>query len=489
VRFAPTLIICLLTAHSAVAGPWLAPGDMALRSDLQLLADAGVLTAPITTWPLAWGDIAASLDTRAADLRPDEMAALARVERELSEAMRTGHIILKAHASAAANPRQIRTFEDGPREDAEIGVGVEWTGDWFAVNLEGQWVDDPDDGDDWRADNSYIGVALGNWMIAGSTQERFWGPGWQSSLIMSNNARPFPAITLERNSTAAFKTKWLSWLGQWDAAVIFGFLEKDRAIPDAQMFGLRFNFKPLPNLEIGVSRSALWCGDGQSCDLDSFADVLFRGDDGFGGDSNPDQLGGFDVRWSSSLFEVPFALYGQMIGEDESSFWPTQWLGQFGAETWGNWDGLGRYRFYFEWADTECNFRLYQSIRGDDDGSNPGCAYSSSTYKTGQHYKGPSFAHSFDADSSVFTLGGMLNDEADHSWVATIAIGNLNRRGAKPNYVAASKTRYQEYELSHRRDIWIGDINVGLGYDYRKLVSTGDTDNDIRAFLEWSVEY
>ena len=40
------------------ADPWLAPGDVALRHDLEMLADVGVLKGPITQWPVPWPDIA-----------------------------------------------------------------------------------------------------------------------------------------------------------------------------------------------------------------------------------------------------------------------------------------------------------------------------------------------------------------------------------------------------------------------------------------------
>ena len=60
---------------------------------------------------------------------------------------------------------------------------------------------------------------------------------------------------------------------------MYGFLEEDRAVPNAHFFGLRFNFKPLRNLEIGISRTAMYCGDTQPCDLDAFLDMLIRDDD------------------------------------------------------------------------------------------------------------------------------------------------------------------------------------------------------------------
>ena len=36
------------------------------------------------------------------------------------------------------------------------------------------------------------------------------------------------------------------------------------------------------------------------------------------------------------------------------------------------------------------------------------------SYQTGYRYKGRAIGHSFDGDSSVFTLGGMLTGHADN---------------------------------------------------------------------------
>jgi hypothetical protein len=490
VRITPIgAILGLLLASPAPAGPWLDPGDSALRHDIQVLADAGVIRGPVTTWPLSWGDIASSLSVSQRDVAPDVAASLTRVERQLTKAVVTNRLQFEASASVAANPRQIRTFEDGPREDAEVGVGANWTGDRFAFNLEGQWVDDPEDGDDWRADGSYVGVALGNWMLAASVTDRWWGPAWQGSLILGNDNRPIPAFTLERNSTEAFESPWLRWIGPWDLAAFYGFLEDDRFVPDARLMGLRVSARPFRSLELGLSRTAIWCGEGKSCDFDTFVDVLLGSsgsDDAF---SEGDQRAGWDARWSGRLFSQPVAVYGNMIGEDSADVLPSSWFGQFGAETYGLVPGLGSYRFYLEWADTECDFRFYQSIRGDDDPADPECAYNNSIYQTGYRYKGRSIGHSFDGNASVFTLGSVLVDEGDNSWMATFGIGNLNRRSQTPdprNTVAEVKTRYREFELTHKRDFSFGRVSSGVGYDYRKDTTTGDSDGDFRVFVDWS---
>jgi hypothetical protein len=477
------LLVHSVAAH---AGPWLEAGDSSLRSDVQILADGGRLLAPIMTWPMAWGDVMAALDESGDDWSPAEMAALARLKRRMAEETRTDFLRLNADVSVAEKPVQIRSFEDVPREEGEVGIGFEYTGNWWATSVQGQWVSDPQDGDDWRADGSYLGVALGNWMLAASLQDRYWGPGWQGSLILGNNARPIPAFTLERNLTTPFETKWLRWMGRWDLALMYGFLEKERAVPNAHFVGMRLNFRPVKSLEIAISRTAMWCGDGQPCDFDAFIDVLFRGDSG---DSNPNQLGGVDVRWSNSAWGQPYSIYTQWIGEDEANFYATDWLITAGGELWGYSDRFGTWRTFLEWSDTECDFRFYRSIRGDSGPGKPGCAYQHPNYNSGYRYKGRAIGHSFDGDSSVFTLGGMLTGDAGSRWLVTAAIGNLNRRNARPTSVAANKTRYRDIELVHKRGLWIGELSLGLGYDYRKDTVTGVKDDNIRAFAEFGVKY
>ena len=478
-------VAILLIAPAALAGPWLDPGDSGLRHDIQVLADAGVIQGPVSTWPLATGDILAALDADPVGLDPAARVALSRLRDRLEAETVIGRVRMSAHASAAQHPRDVRSFEDGPRESGEIGAGFEWTGERFATRVQGQWVDDPDDNKDFRLDGSYLGVALGNWMLAASTSDRYWGPGWQSSMILSNNARPIPAFTLERNSTTPFKTKWLSWLGHWDLAVMWGFLDDDRAVPSSRVFGGRFNFRPLKSLEIGITGLGLWCGSGNDCGLDELGDMVT----GAGSSDEYDRLGGYDVRWSSAMFGTPFALYTHLIGEDFGDgssrlLFPSKVLGQFGAETWGHLDGLGSYRIYLEWADTECDFSFYRNVTGDGGGGRPGCAYRNSKYRSGQTYRGRSFAHSTDQDSSVYTIGTVLNDLDDNSWLATLAFGNLNRRGSNRSTVVENKNEYAEIEISHRRALAFGTIKLGLGYEVRKDQVTNEDEDDYRAFLE-----
>ena len=54
-------LIMLVNTKAVDANPWASPDDLLLRHDIQILVDSGALNIPISTWPLAWGDIAYNL--------------------------------------------------------------------------------------------------------------------------------------------------------------------------------------------------------------------------------------------------------------------------------------------------------------------------------------------------------------------------------------------------------------------------------------------
>jgi hypothetical protein len=98
-------------------------------------------------------------------------------------------------------------------------------------------------------------------------------------------------------------------------------------------------------------------------------------------------------------------------------------------------------------------------------------------------------AHSFDQDSSVATLGVVLQDLRDRSWLATLAYGNLNRRGANTSTVVPNETRYVEFEVGHRRQIFLGELRLGLGYEYLDDRVEQQTDHDLRLSAAWTVAW
>ena len=94
--------------------------------------------------------------------------------------------------------------------------------------VENDWKGRKDDG--IQLDGSYISARLGNWSTTLGQVDRWWGPGWDGSLILSTNARPIPAISLDRRIKEPFESKWLSWIGPWSFHSFIGRLEKERTI-------------------------------------------------------------------------------------------------------------------------------------------------------------------------------------------------------------------------------------------------------------------
>jgi hypothetical protein len=484
IRFFPIL---LLLSSTTWAAPLAAPGDMALRHDIQVLADYGAISGPVTTWPLSWDALLTDLERIKADdvvlpnaVVPTFERILARAQREA----RRGQHSFGAYLAAAEEPAQIRGFSNTPREQGEIGAGYSWFSKHLSIDLNASYVDQPVDGEDVRGDGSQIGVDFGNWSVAASTMDRWWGPGWDGSLILSNNARPIPSLTIGRNRTSAFESKWLSWIGPWDMNVIFGQLEEERVVPNAQFFGMRFNFRPLKSLEIGLSRSAQWCGDGRPCGFDTFTDLLLgrdnRGDAGTTPENEPgNQLAGFDVRWTNLWFGTPVSMYGQITGEDEAGGFPSRYLGQFGIEG----SGISRDQYSFRWfaevAGTSCD--ILKSTVGY------GCAYRHTIYRSGYTYRGRIIGHGLDNDALVYSGGVVVVSAEGNTWQVLGRFGDLNRVGPELQHsVAQVPTEMASIDIQHTRMTKIGQFDIGLGFERREEMATGANTRDTRGFLRWT---
>jgi hypothetical protein len=223
------LVLLVGMSSTAIAEPLAAPGDMQFRTDLQLLADSGVIDIPLTTWPVSLGDVHRVLaNVNETDLNAATRDALARVRFRVSWELDYNAFDFVFGASAAAEPRVIRTFEDTPRAEGEGYLRLAWLGERLAFNLTGRYVSDPIDGDEFRPDDTYLGMALGNWMLTAGWQDRWYGPGWDGSLILSNNARPTPGVMLQRINSLPFESKWFRWIGPWSFTSFMGWLDDER---------------------------------------------------------------------------------------------------------------------------------------------------------------------------------------------------------------------------------------------------------------------
>ncbi|WP_341274638.1 capsule assembly Wzi family protein [Shewanella maritima] len=295
--------ITLLTSFTAQSAWWVEPTDLPLRADIQLLADTGVITQPVTTYPLMWSAIKKDLDKAAnTSMTVRQKDAYARVMRAYSKDHQPTSVSIGL-AGANETARFIGYGNDY-RDKAEIKVNAEVTKEWFSGRLAASYHHDPIDGNKSRLDNSFAAVKLGNWIVTGGAVQKYWGPGWDSGLIQTNNARPLPGITLSRNDSNAFETPWLSWAGPWTFTTSFSKMESDRYVPNARHWGARGTLRPLTQLEVGFSWTMQWGGDGYGNSLSDWWNGLFNGGVSEGDVKNGQEnmLAGYDFRWSDTAW-------------------------------------------------------------------------------------------------------------------------------------------------------------------------------------------
>ncbi|HEX5788678.1 MAG TPA: capsule assembly Wzi family protein [Woeseiaceae bacterium] len=485
-----------LGAAAAGAGPMLPAGDMGLRSDIQYLADHGIVTGPVSTWPLAWAPIARDVNAADPTNLPSHLAEVVlRVQARAEQAAGQGRPEFSAELAGADNPARIRGFEDTPRGDVDARAGLDWQQGRFAADVNVQYVDTPDNGNPWvdvvqdddevRFDDTLLAVSLGNWSIGASTQQRWWGPGWDGNLILTNNARPIPALVIDRVFTDAFETKWLSWIGPWDLSAIFGRFESERAVPDAHFFGMRFSMRPFQSLELGASRSAQLCGEGRPCGFDTYWDMFLGrdnvGDAGIDEENEPgNQLAGFDARWNPGFWERSLAFYAQFIGEDAADFFPSRYMGQAGFEWSGYLENRWSARFFTEYADTNCQFYDAETCEN--------LAYNHNIYETGYRYKGRVVGHGADGDSELLSIGWVMTDPDATEWRVLLRGGKLNVEGEPDLHHSLTPTEQEiaSIDIAHARAFGFGRLELGLGYEQLDDLASGEDEGDARVYLQWT---
>nr|WP_275440556.1 capsule assembly Wzi family protein [Vibrio sp. Of7-15] len=301
------LFVASATVHSS---PWLEADDAYLRSDLQLLSDAGLITAPINHYPLRWSAFS------------DELKAI-NLEA-LSESEKQAYYHLRHALSNAELNRGNKRFKAvyGNRIPLDSGYGNSNKDEWglyssyehldddFSFRLSSNYSKQLDkhteDTEQLNWDGSYLTLNAGSWLLTVGALDRWWGQGWQHNLTLSQTSRPLPSLG------ASYQGGDNIFLGYWNVETFIAKL--DSRTSDSQ-WSSRLVARPLNILSLGISYQA-WS------DTNRFRD-------------GEQQLSG-DVRVSlpsitlSSESKIYHGVYGEFASTDKSS--------ELGARLIG-WDG------------------------------------------------------------------------------------------------------------------------------------------------------
>jgi hypothetical protein len=485
-RYRFALAVALIVSWTVwMPGAWaqaiLAPGDVRLRSDLELLADSGVIELPLTTWPIPLDMLTAALDgvPEPSGESAAALAAFYRVQKIVDTHKVERSLI--ADASVSDNPTRLRTFEDTPRTASGAGIAAaRVTDDWdgtLAVGVAGA----PQDGQVLRFDGSYIQGVLGNWLVGAYAVDRWWGPGWDGSLILSNAARPIPALALSRRTAEKPGWRWLRPLGNWDATFLVGKLGDRTDIASPEFAGMRLTIKPASWFELGISRTVILCGAGVHCTFSEWINKLDEQHNRTSSTAYPSkQLAGWDLRSASPWRAVPVAIYGQLIGADAVGGFPDDYFALFGAEAWHSVGDGAVLRAHLEWANTACRFY----------NTDPHwyCAYADNQYFQGDRYRGFPIGDSLDQDAEALSARAEVTLLDGQSWSLMAREGVLDRTpgGDPENSLTPVSEQFKEIVAGWHRSFDGHDVSVGLGTRRSSWPTLGQSKDTLEAYIGWS---
>lgn len=464
---------------------------MRMRQDIELLSAYDIIDGPVTMWPLPWAQVSRSLAEMPDRAFPGHVeAALARVRAAMPKARDYRQINYEAGIAATNRARLMRGFDQSAREDVDTFASAEkhWGGTYAKLSVG--WRDGQP-GDDVHFDNSYFAQALGNWVVYGGTLDQWWGGGWDAGMILSNNARPYPRVGIQRLDPRPFDTKWLSWLGNWNLSVSVGQLDGGETRTDFDnplVAHIRVTLQPFDRLDISFSRAIQICGEDRPCGFSTWTDALI----GFGDRDNTgtldepgNQLAGADLRYGFVLGKLAYGFYAEAIAEDENQPIVDKYSLLFGGTIDGYWSGPDlKWRLRGEASDTQAG-----NIFGL--GGDPlfGVTFSNFIFRDGFEFLDRTIGHPLSGDSRLFTGELSVTDKnARNYWLryrhAVINAGDRDR-----NEISANRETVNLVEAGLTAPIGQGEARLEVRFMDDRPNTPGREDFDAQIEASWKFKF
>jgi hypothetical protein len=237
------------------------------------------------------------------------------------------------------------------------------------------------------------------------------------------------------------------YLGPFQFNLIFSELDEDRPISEPYLYGLRFDFKPHPLFEMGLSHIAIFGGEGISLSAGDVLEIIYSNENLTGDlDSNQQVAVDFALRIPNVHKALPLAhsmkLYAE-VGAEDTGFPPDRRAFLVGGRFY-DFLMVKKLQATIEYADTS-------------PGSVPDAWYRHSKYPA--TFEGRIFGHHVgtDAEDIFFELSYDINKK---TWAR--AIFDYEKRGvSEPNPEEIFEGRI---EIEHNFTDW-ARIDATYGYE------------------------
>lgn len=412
------------------AEPYINTSDLTLKASINHLANAGYIKTPINTYPLMWIDINKEIKK----INPINLSAIEKtsylyIKNQLNIAARKK---LELTANISNKNKRFTSFGDNFRNKNNIKISASHVMDSFAYKISPTLTIDSIEGDKVQFNDSYIAARLGNWNFSLGTQDRWWGPGWDSNIGLTNNARPMLSAAITRNIALPFTVPFTdNYQIPWNVTTFMGKMEEARHVPNTLLWGFRLSFIPIENLEVSIIRLAQWGGKDRPHSLGTFKNLLLGidncGVDGLDcGENSKNQPGnqqaGYDFRYSFNLLNSPMSFYGQYFGEDGKAGGGINFITKPAIQM--GFDGQASlFNQSFTWF-TEYSF-TYKACGKERIIYN--CFFEHGLYQTGMRYKKRNIGHLYDNDAKSIVLGMIGHTTSGIKWDTRLRYVELNK--------------------------------------------------------------
>ena len=433
-----TAAVLILGVGVARAAPWAEVGDDQLRSDVETLAMAGIIDDLTTHWPLPWTRILdrITLSDALVNQPAAVVAAAERLRARAAAEMTEDTNAFSAYIDGTNAPEIVRGFDALGRQNFQTQGTLSWNGASTFIQLSaGVQSHNALDSQTLLLDGTYIAKQVFGTALYAGYLTHWWGPGWISALSLSNNARPIPQIGISRLDTTPFKSRWLSWLGPWQAEFFVGVLRSDLLSGNTFIDGLHFNFNPAPGLEIGLERMDESCGHGHPCNPLNY----FNFNNSVSHPSKTNDQGDIDLKYTHRLGGVELSAYLQLMNEDSNPVLHSATSHLAGLTAWVP-VGQTRVRITAEVTDTIATTDIFSF--GNYIYGSP---YNDYKYLGGMRFRDRALGFSLDDDSKLETLQLSWLGPQQMTWTLTYHHANINAvvgdPGVNPGLNFLSATR------------------------------------------------
>ena len=175
--------------------------------------------------------------------------------------------------------------------------------------------------DQFQLLDAYAGFNLRGWQVSFGNQTLSWGPGIGGSLLLSDNAAPFPMLRISSNG--ATEIPGLSRIfGPFSMEQFYGRVEGHPGLSQPWIYGQKISIKPFRSLEFAYGRTTLIGGTGHPLTSNSFFKSLFGLSDPKEHSVPGDARTAVEWTWRPPRLRNWASFYGEL--EDDDGPFPLQ---------------------------------------------------------------------------------------------------------------------------------------------------------------------